>query len=231
MKQSIKNGDYYDVIELKDGLTFIDHNFFVCWLKDNTIHTAMSKDYSEILQLYKSNGAAIVFVELNSKMIIDGIARKIADYRLIDKPTEKNFKIINYRGMNVASSFFKPDYRTHLDIRFQFATIDNTLFQRLSFSFYDKSWYTSTTQYDYEVSPCKNADKLNDITIEYQHPVQQLYFLLKQFDLSPLKKSNSGEPIQELLKFYFVQKNDTNCEFSQLEKIDLSKFGEIYFID
>lgn len=231
MKQSIKSGDYYDVIELKYDVTFLDFNFFVCWLKERTIHTATSKDYSEILQLYKSNSGAFVFVELNSTLLMDGAVRKIADYRLIDKPTERNFKIINFQGMNVASSFWKPDYRTHLYIRFHFATIDNTLYQRLSFSFLDKSWYTSTTHYDYEVSPNKNVDKLNDITVNYQHPVQQLYFLLKQFELSPLKKNNSGEPIQELLKFYFVQKDDMQFELRQENNIDLNKFGDTYFID
>ena len=83
MKQSIKSGDYYDVIELKDDVTFSDFNFFICWLKDSTIHTETSKDYSEILQLYKTNSGALLFVELNSMLKIDGIVRNISDYRLI----------------------------------------------------------------------------------------------------------------------------------------------------
>jgi hypothetical protein len=229
MKQAIKSGDYYDIVELSENVNFLKATFWVCWLSEGTIYSSSSSDYSEALKLRQANLNSKIFVELSSTIQVDNKQIQVNDYRLIDKPTDKNFKIVNHIGMNVASSFWKPDFRTHLYMRFRIATVNETLFQKLSFTFHDESWYNSTTHNDYEVSNFDKPEKLEEITVPYTHPVQQLFFLIYLFEQTPTKKNSSGEPIAETMKYFFVNRNEFKFNNKSLDTIDLSNFEQLYF--
>lgn len=229
MKQAIKSGDHYDIVELPDNVKFRKATFWTCWLSDGVIYSSSSSNYAEILKLRSAHTNSLVFVEISSTADIDEKQIEINDYRLIDNPTDKNFKIVSHKGMNVASSFWKPDYRTHIYLRFRFATIDNYLYQKISFTFHDNSWYNSTTHYDFEVSNIDKPERLEEITVQYTHPIQQLFFLLYHFEQTPMKKNTSGEPIAETMKYFFVNKNEYKFINKTTDTIDIPKFKQIYF--
>lgn len=229
MKQAIKSGDYYDIIELPDNVTFLKAIFWACWISDKVIYSSSSSTYSEVLKLRSENASSMVFVEIFSIIQIDEKQTQISEFRLIDNPSDKNFKIVNVKGMNVASSFWKPDYRTHLYLHFRLATVSGYLYQKLSFIFHDTSWYNSTTHYDFQVSNIDKPEKLEEVTVGYTHPVQQLFFLLYHFEQTPMKKNSSGEPIAETMKYLFVNKNEYKFINKSLDTIDISKFEQIYF--
>ncbi len=224
-EEPIQFGESYCSIKLKNEVVLSYYNFFVCWIDKNTIHAFESNVSSEILQKYNTQKEALVFIELNSILDIDGVKRKISEYRLIDDPSKKYLTIKNKYVTDVASKSWKPDFITNLSIEFNFANIENILCQNLVFSYVDKN-RRSPQQVEHKINPKENPEELKLLTTKFIHPIQQLYFLLKYFmDLSH-KTEYSSRPIPKLLELYLVRKDEMKFE---INSIDLKKYSDAYF--
>lgn len=228
MRHSIKCGKYFTFVDLTNDTKLLGSTFYICWVSGNTINTNSSKDYNVILKVLREQRDTLVFLELHSIVGLDNINREVKDYRLIIKPGGKDLNIVSYLGMKIASSFWKPDNRTDLFVSFHFLTIDNILFQKICLKFLDRSFYNLTTNQEFEISNLQNSDKLKELEMPHKHPIQQLFFLLKQFDKSRLQKEVKREPITEFLELYFEGKKNIKFQFEQLDKLECEKFFNAY---